>query len=193
MPAFMGSLVSNGISSSSEGGFIMARIKIVLDAIENFVKIVIGILLGIMLLVALTEVFRRYFLGRSFSWSEELVRYLIIWISFLGAAVAFKDQSLVYFDMIVSRIFKKEKLVLSLVTNTIILIFIGYIFSNSIQTILKPSILNQKSVGLQVPMIIPFLSVPVGLGLMFIFGLYHYKTLLDLYNHGQFEKEGGHQ
>ncbi|GAB6107803.1 TRAP transporter small permease [Fusibacter bizertensis] len=171
----------------------MARIKNMLDTIENIVKIVIGLLLAIMLLVALTEVFRRYFLGRSFSWSEELVRYLIIWISFLGAAVAFKDQSLVYFDMIVCRIFKKKKLILSLITNTITLIFIGVIFRNAIQTILKPSILNQNSVGLGVPMIVPFLSVPVGLGLMFIFGLYHYKTLFDSYKQGLFEKKGGHE
>ena len=81
----------------------------ILNKIATLVKYFLGILLGIMLAVALFTVFTRYFLGKSFAWSEELTRYLIIWISFLGAAVGYKEEGLVFFDMIVNIVKGKNK------------------------------------------------------------------------------------
>lgn len=169
------------------GGAKVDGVKKVLDIIAKIVKGFLGILLGIMLIVALVEVFRRYFLGRSFAWSEELIRYLIIWISFLGAAVAYKEQSLVFFDMIVDRIKGKNKFVLFLITNTVSLVFVAFVFINSLATINMPSIANQNSIGLQISMVIPFMAAPIGLGLMLIFGLYHYRVIIDTYKDGGYK------
>jgi len=156
----------------------------ILNKIATLVKYFLGFLLGIMLISALFTVFTRYFLGKSFAWSEELIRYLIIWVSFLGAAIAYKEEGLVFFDMIVNAIKGKKRRNLLLFNNTITLIFIGYIFINSIQTIMMPSVAKQISIGLQISMVIPFLAVPLGLGLMIIFGINHYRIILNKYKKG---------
>jgi len=156
-------------------------IKKVLDYIAAIIRAFLGLLLGIMLIVALTEVFRRYLIGKSFPWSEEIIRYLIIWISLLGGAISYKEYGLVYFDMVVDLFKGKKKAVLLLLSNTITLAFIGYIFLNSLGTITSRSIMNQKSIGLQISMVIPYLAIPIGMGLMFIFGLYHYKEIYEKY------------
>jgi TRAP-type C4-dicarboxylate transport system permease small subunit len=39
--------------------------------------------------VVATQVFYRYVLNHSLFWSEELARYLLVWLSFLGASVAY--------------------------------------------------------------------------------------------------------
>lgn len=166
----------------------MDIIKSILDGIAYVVKRVIAIMLGVMLVVALVEVFRRYLFGLSFPWSEELIRYLIIWVSFLGGAVAYKEQNLVFFDMIVDKISGKGKHILLLATNTVSLIFISYIFYYALKVISKPSIVRQKSIGLQISMLYPYLAIPVGLGLMILFGLYHYRVIYNTFKNGGYNK-----
>jgi len=162
-------------------------IKSLLDGIAAVVKRVLAVMLGVMLVVALLEVFRRYIFGQSFPWSEELIRYLIIWVSFLGGAVAYKDSNLVFFDMIVGHVKGRSKLMLLMTTNTVSLAFIIYIFSYAIKVVSKPSIIMQKSIGLQISMVYPYLAIPVGLGLMILFGLYHYRTILQEYRERGYE------
>ena len=42
-----------------------------------------------MALIVALQVFCRYVLNHSLFWSEELARYLLVWLSFLGATVAY--------------------------------------------------------------------------------------------------------
>lgn len=166
----------------------MNLIKTLLDGIAYVVKRILAVMLGVMLIVALLEVFRRYLFGLSFPWSEELIRYLIIWVSFLGGAVAFKEGNLVFFDMVVDHIHSRGKFILLMTTNTVSLLFIMYIFSYALKVVTKPSIIMQKSIGLQISMLYPYLAIPVGLGLMILFGLYHYVTIYNTYKEGGYNK-----
>jgi TRAP-type C4-dicarboxylate transport system permease small subunit len=43
----------------------------------------------VMVVVVAAQVFCRYVLNHSLFWSEELARYLLVWMTFLGASVAF--------------------------------------------------------------------------------------------------------
>jgi len=43
----------------------------------------------IMTLIVVLQVFCRYVLNHSLFWSEELARFLLVWLSFLGATVAY--------------------------------------------------------------------------------------------------------
>ncbi len=63
---------------------------------------IIGIgLLGSVLLV-FVNVLLRYILNSSSTWIEEIVRYLIIWITFIGSAVCFRNMSHMGIDLIFS-------------------------------------------------------------------------------------------
>jgi len=42
-----------------------------------------------MTLIVVVQVFARYVLNHSLFWSEELARYLLVWLTFLGASVAY--------------------------------------------------------------------------------------------------------
>jgi TRAP-type C4-dicarboxylate transport system permease small subunit len=43
-----------------------------------------------MALVVALQVFFRYILNHSLFWSEELARFMLVWLSFLGASTAYK-------------------------------------------------------------------------------------------------------
>jgi C4-dicarboxylate transporter DctQ subunit len=47
--------------------------------------------LGAMILLAFAQIVLRNFMGIGFSWSEPLVRYLVLWVGFIGASLAARE------------------------------------------------------------------------------------------------------
>ena len=67
--------------------------KEILSVVKKFMtKLLAGIatvLLSVMTLLVLYQVFTRYVLNSPAAFTEELVRYFLIWTGFIGAAYAF--------------------------------------------------------------------------------------------------------
>ena len=57
-----------------------------LNRVVEYLLFLIGISLAG---IVAAQVFCRYVLNHSLFWSEELARYLLVWLSFLGASVAY--------------------------------------------------------------------------------------------------------
>lgn len=66
-------------------------------------RVVIAIAM-IMTAVVVCQVFFRYVLNASLFWSEELARYLLVWLTFLGASVAYRSGSHPGIDVLVNRL-----------------------------------------------------------------------------------------
>ena len=60
--------------------------------------------LGILMIgVVAAQVFFRYVLNHSLFWSEELARYILVWLTFLGASVAYRRGVHPRIDLFASR------------------------------------------------------------------------------------------
>lgn len=57
-----------------------------------------------MALIVVVQVFFRYVLNHSLFWSEELARYLLVWLTFLGASVAYRRELHPGIDVLVVRL-----------------------------------------------------------------------------------------
>jgi TRAP-type C4-dicarboxylate transport system permease small subunit len=64
---------------------------------------VIGAFLGFVAL-SFTQVVLRYGFGRPLTWSEEISRYLFVWVVFVGAGVAARHGSHIVLDFLVARL-----------------------------------------------------------------------------------------
>lgn len=62
-----------------------------------------GVGMGMALVIAM-QVFFRYALNESLFWSEELGRMLLVWLTFLGASVAYKRGAHVGVDVVAARL-----------------------------------------------------------------------------------------
>lgn len=62
-----------------------------------------------MALLVAVQVFCRYVLNSSLFWSEELARYMLVWLSFLGATVAYYRNLHPGVDTITSRLSKTKQ------------------------------------------------------------------------------------
>ena len=61
---------------------------------DKILSIACAILLSFMTILVLIQVFSRYVLNSPVAFTEELVRYSLIWTGFIGAAYAFSSARL---------------------------------------------------------------------------------------------------
>ena len=59
---------------------------------------------AVMVVVVAAQVFCRYVLNHSLFWSEELARYLLVWLTFLGATVAYHRRVHPSIDILQARV-----------------------------------------------------------------------------------------
>jgi TRAP-type C4-dicarboxylate transport system permease small subunit len=59
---------------------------------------------ALMAIFVMMQIIWRYILLIPLPWSEEAARYLLVWISLLAAALAFRDDSHIRLDVFVSRL-----------------------------------------------------------------------------------------
>jgi TRAP-type C4-dicarboxylate transport system permease small subunit len=112
-----------------------------------------------MFLVVFSQVVFRYVLNSPSPWTEELARYLFIWISLLGAAFGVMTRSHFGFDLVVKRmpasLQRKEHVFVGLCMG--ILVFVLIYFGVKMLGIVS----FQITPALQIPMRYIYLSLPV--------------------------------
>jgi TRAP-type C4-dicarboxylate transport system permease small subunit len=71
----------------------------------------------------LLGVFSRKVLGDQVRWTEELARFLLVWISFLGGAIAYLDDKHLGVDLLVDRIDPAARRLARIVTHGLVFAF----------------------------------------------------------------------
>ena len=61
------------------------------ETIGRLEKSLIVIFLGLMIVAAFAQIALRNFVGVGLPWSESLVRYLVLWVGFIGASLAARE------------------------------------------------------------------------------------------------------
>jgi TRAP-type C4-dicarboxylate transport system permease small subunit len=136
-------------------------------AVDGATNVAITVLFAIILVAMFAQVVFRYVLGSSLSWSEEVSRYMFVWLSYLGAYVAILRNAHIGVDYVTSRLSPQAVRALNVaVALTIIgtLIFVAYhgVFLTRD---------NVEAGWWTVPflsMSLPYAAVPVGACLMII-------------------------
>lgn len=142
-----------------------------LDLIENVVKAVLVLFLGAMCLIAFVEVFRRYLFNSSFTWADELCRYLMVWVTFLGATLLFRKRRLVKFDFGHDKLPPRALAVMTLGAHVIAMAFVIFLFVRSWNFNFSRVMMSQHSIGTSLPMSVIYFTVPLCFGLMVLYGI----------------------
>lgn len=142
--------------------------------IHNLEKVLSSILLAIMTIVTFAAAVNRFTLKLSMPWSEELVKFLLMWMTMIGAAMGIGRNEHVGIDVFINRF---PKLLQHIITQ--IMYLVGMFFSVlflyiGVQMVQKQYM--QKSTAMEVSMGLVYACVVVGAVLMFIeFGYKFYQ------------------
>ena len=106
-----------------------------LDLLDRFAKLLVDIvrwvcivLATLLFLIVVAAVTARYGFGEAVSWTEEVPRYLLIWISFLAAAVGVLHRDHVGFDVLFNALPTAVRRVLGVALSALILGFGWVVF-----------------------------------------------------------------
>ncbi|WP_076420049.1 TRAP transporter small permease [Colwellia sp. UCD-KL20] len=136
-----------------------------LDWINKHLENVIAIVLFVVMTIAVfTQILTRTF-DYSLSWTEELARYCLIWLVFIGTSLAVIHQQHINIDVISKRLNESEKKVLAVIAQAIFFAFSLVILFYSTQMVIDLYRLDQHSPALGLPMWIVYLACPVGFAL----------------------------
>ena len=144
----------------------MTEIRKLIDQILGRALVVI---MSVMVVNVLWQVFTRYVTGDPSSFTDELARYLMIWIGILGAAyVAGKDLH-VAIDILPSRASAKNRKKLKTIVTVLIILFVSVAFVIGGSRLVYISyLLGQQSPALQIPLAVVYMILPIS-GLLIIF------------------------
>lgn len=136
--------------------------------------------MSLMVINVLWQVFSRYLLGDPSSFTDELARYLMIWVGVLGAAyVAGKGNhvAITYFtEKLSPSNFKKVQIIINI---TILSFAIFGMFIGGLRLVYITLVLEQLSPALKIPLGVVYSVIPIS-GVLITF----YK-ILDLKKQAQ--------
>lgn len=146
----------------------------VVNALVGLVRLVcIGLATAIFVIVIIA-VIARYGFGQAVSWTEEVPRYLLIWVSFLGAAACVLKREHVGFDVLLNALPARPRRLVSAAISLMIFGF-GYV-------LLRYGIDFVRDFGGDLMETIPYTNIwyypamPVSGALIMVFAL---KVLID--------------
>ncbi len=102
-----------------------------LTPVWRTLDIVIALALALMALMVFGNVVLRYAFNSGIAVSEELSRWLFVWMTFLGAVVALKEKAHLGTDMLVSRLGRTGKRVCLALSQLLMLGCTGLLLSGS--------------------------------------------------------------
>jgi len=142
-------------------------IKKVLDGMARVIETIIGIVFLSMLTIVTAEVFSRHVLGGSIRGSFEIARYLVVWLTFLGASQGIRRSELVSITFVKNALHPKVAKVISIVTMILVAGFLVLVVRYGIEVITNARL--QSSPALSISMAIPYMAIPVGCFLMLVY------------------------
>lgn len=135
-----------------------------MDSLNKGLRYLAAFLLAVMCLLIVYQVVARI-LGQYIDielprWTEELARYLMIWLVFIGASLAVRYAALIGMEAIAERLPARPQKVVRVVVLIISKVFYLVLIAYGIQMLGHVS--SQLSPGLKLPMSYAYAAIPVG-------------------------------
>lgn len=149
----------------------MGRVNKLLDNMEEYFAVISLLVASILVFV---QVVLRYAFNISLVWSEEIARYLVIWLILIGSSIAVRERAHATVDAVVAFLPPLPKKIFSILANLIAIAFCFILIRSGTATVANVIEFGNVTPAIGLPMAIPYLSLPVGGALM----LYRFIQLL---------------
>ena len=146
-------------------------------ALDRALTLVCVVLFAALVLDVTWQVFSRQVLGSPSGWSEELAKYLFIWLGLFGAALVFGERGPVAMDLVVRRLPRTAQGVLAVVVQLSILTFTGLALLWG-GFLVSQLAWNQNLTGLPITVGPLYLALPISGDLIAFYTLFHLVQIL---------------
>lgn len=102
------------------------------SCLANLDLMIAGTVLAILIVLTFAGVIWRYFLGKPFTWLEEVQTACMVWIVFSAAGAAFRMGNHVAIEMIVDLMPRELQKVMTILISVVVVAVLGYLFDKTI-------------------------------------------------------------
>ncbi len=153
----------------------MAKFTAFLASVDAVLRVVLAIMMALLVIDVTWQVLTRFILPQPSSFTEEVARFLLIWISLLGGAYVYRQHGHLGFDLFMKKVsvassdrFYKFACVL------VALFAISVLIIGGTNLVILTWSLGQLSAVLNVPMALIYTVIPLSGSLFLIYSVYFF-------------------
>ena len=136
--------------------------KYIMDHLEEFFMIPLIFAMSIIIFI---QVIARYVFQNSLTWSEEMARYMFVWLVYFSVSYTARREKHIRIDAAINLYPKKLRSYIELVSEIIVLCFAIFIAITGYTVFGKIAWSGQMSPAMRIPMQFVYAAPMVGLGL----------------------------
>lgn len=136
------------------------QIKFLRSCLDRSILVVCGFALLLLVITVTWQVFSRYVLNNPSSFTDELSRYLMIWLGLLGASYLFGKRGHLAITLLADTIPPKLNLVLQFFINALVISFVSLAMLKGGSALIGRT-MQQFSPALQIPMAYVYFILPL--------------------------------
>ena len=145
--------------------------RAIMAGINKVFLVLTSLLMALMVVDVFLQVLFRFVIESPLSWSEEVSRYLFVWIVWIGSALVMAEKGHVGIDILIRKFSPAWQRFME------IFIYLIFLFPASAMayygyTLAKLN-MNQPSAALRLPMGIPYAAIPIAAVLMILNVLFY--------------------
>ncbi|WP_078412507.1 TRAP transporter small permease [Priestia abyssalis] len=168
----------------------------ILSFFDKIMNAMLALCLTGMSIIVLGNVILRYVFHSGLAWSEEVARFLFIWMVFLGAIGALKDNQHLGVDLLVEKLPLKVRKIVFAVSNVLVLYVLWLILDGSWKLTVSSIGSTAPATGLSLS-IIYAVGIVTSLGMAILVLVNSYRLVFqkdlieDLHNNEELEETSG--
>jgi TRAP-type C4-dicarboxylate transport system permease small subunit len=142
-------------------------------ALETVIRYMVLILLVLMVIIVFANVVTRYYLHFSLAWSEEVTRFMLVWLVFLGSFLAYINDEHLGLDILVKKMPPTLRKIVTLITNGLVIFALYAVLEGGY--LMMVANFDWLSPAAEIPQGYVYIVIPICCGLMI------FQTLLKTY------------
>lgn len=145
-----------------------------MEKINRMFRIFLAALMALMVMSVTWQILSRYLLAAPSSWTEELARFLMVWIGILGASYAYRVKMHLGIDLLAQSLSGRRAFVLDVFVNAVVAVFaLAVMVVGGSKLVAMTWELNQLSPALGLPMAWVYIVVPLSGLLITVYAVEH--------------------
>ena len=166
--------------------------KQIFSILNHIEEVIIVSMFALMVIIIFVQVIMRK-AGNSLSWSEELGKFLFVWISWMGISLGQREGEHIKITMLTDRLPFRLAQIVNIISDIVVIIICAVIFYYGVELVVAQG--NVPYAGIKISTSWGYLAVVVGCALMILRCLVSSKQSLVLLIKGKpeepAEEEGG--
>lgn len=141
-----------------------------MKVLNKILEIVLAIMVAVMVLGCFWQVFTRFVLNNPSKYTEELLRYMLIWLTMLGVPYAYGKESHLSINLLTKSFSQRGNLATKIGIEILVLFLSAFVMVAGGWMVTMNSA-GQISPAMNLPMQVYYACVPIGGVLMIVYSL----------------------